>query len=65
MATKDIITIHPDYRSGQPCIRWHRITVAEILSYLAGGTSFEEIIDAFPQLTREDILACLAFKDAA
>lgn len=65
MVSDDIITVDPDYRSGEPCIRRHRITVSEVLGYLAGGESFDEIIDAFPQLTREDILACLAYASRA
>ncbi|MEJ7740535.1 MAG: DUF433 domain-containing protein [Chitinophagaceae bacterium] len=55
------ITIEPGKRSGQPCIRGMRITVYDVLSYLAAGDSTEEIIENFPMLTREDILACLAY----
>jgi uncharacterized protein (DUF433 family) len=55
------ITIHPDQRSGQPCIRGMRITVYDVLSYMAAGDSIEEILANFPMLTREDILACLAY----
>ena len=55
------ITIEAGKRSGQPCIRGLRITVYDILSYLAAGMSSEEIVDDFPMLTRNDILACLAF----
>jgi uncharacterized protein (DUF433 family) len=55
------ITIEPGKRSGQPCIRGMRITVYDVLSYLAAGDSVEEILDNFPMLTREDILACLAY----
>ncbi len=55
------ITIEPGKRSGQPCIRGLRTTVYDVLSYLAAGDSFEEILDNFPMLTREDILACLAY----
>lgn len=58
---KKIITIEPGKRSGQPCIRGMRITVYDILSYLAAGMSIEEILDDFPMLTREDILASLAY----
>ncbi len=56
-----IITIEPDKRSGQPCIRGMRMTVYDVLEYLAGGMSYEELLDDFPDLTKEDILACLAF----
>ncbi len=55
------ITIEPGKRSGQPCIRGLRITVADILGYLASGMSTEEVIEDFPDLTREDILAALAY----
>lgn len=58
---QDFITIEPGKRSGQPCIRGLRITVYDVLSYLASGMSIEEIVDDFPQLTRNDILACLAY----
>jgi uncharacterized protein (DUF433 family) len=58
---KDIITLEPGKRSGKPCIRGLRITVQDILGYLASGMTIEEIIDDFPELTREDILACLAY----
>ena len=56
-----IITIDSGKRSGKPCIRGMRITVSDILEYLASGMSVEEILDDFPELTREDIRACLAF----
>jgi uncharacterized protein (DUF433 family) len=56
-----IITIVPGLRSGKPTIRGTRITVYDVLSYLASGMSHEEIIDEFPPLTEEDILACLSF----
>ncbi len=55
------ITIEPGKRSGQACIRQMRITVGDILTYLASGMTFEEILDDFPYLTREDILAALAY----
>jgi len=56
-----IITIEPGKRSGKPCIRGMRITVSDVLGYLAVGMSEEEILKDFPYLTREDIRACLAF----
>ena len=58
---KKIITVEPGKRSGQPCIRGLRITVYDILGYLAAGDSPEEIIENFPMLTNEDIMACLAY----
>ncbi|MGO8676593.1 MAG: DUF433 domain-containing protein [Limisphaerales bacterium] len=56
-----IITIEPGKRSGKPCIRGMRIAVQDILEYLAGGMSEDEILRDFSELTREDIKACLAF----
>jgi uncharacterized protein (DUF433 family) len=56
-----LITIEPGKRSGQPCIRGMRITVRDVLEYLAGGMSVEEVLADFPELTIEDIRACLAF----
>ena len=56
-----IITIEPGKRSGKPCIRGMRITVYDVLEYLASGMTEAEILADFPSLTTEDILACLAF----
>lgn len=56
-----IITIEPGKRSGKPCIRGTRMTVTDVLEYLAAGMSEEEILADFPDLTAEDIRACLAF----
>ena len=61
MNYRDIITIEPGKRRGQPCIRGMRITVFDVLEYLASGMTQQEILDDFPELTRADILACLAF----
>ncbi len=61
MDYRNIITLEPAKRSGKPCIRGMRITVYDVLSYLAGGMSVEEVLADFPYLTHEDILACLAF----
>ena len=58
---KEIITIEPGKRSGKPCVRGLRITVYDILSWLASGMTNEEIISDFPELTNEDILASLAY----
>jgi uncharacterized protein (DUF433 family) len=55
------ITIEPGKRAGKPCIRGLRITVYEVLEYLASGMSQEEILENFPDLTIDDIRACLAF----
>ena len=57
----DRITIEPGKRGGKPCIRGMRITVYDVLDYLASGMSEEEILADFPELTKEDIRACLAF----
>ena len=56
-----IITVEPDKRSGKPCIRGTRMTVTDVLEYLAGGMTPEELVEEFPNLTLEDIRACLAF----
>lgn len=61
MNYQDIITINPNKRSGKPCIRDLRITVYDVLDYLASDMTVEEILDDFPDLTREDIKAVLAF----
>jgi uncharacterized protein (DUF433 family) len=61
MSYKDRITLEPGKRGGKPCIRGMRITVYDVLSYLAAGMSEQEILDDFPYLTREDILACLSY----
>ncbi|MBI4309901.1 MAG: DUF433 domain-containing protein [Candidatus Omnitrophica bacterium] len=61
MSYKDIITIDPGQRSGKPCIRGMRITVYDILDYLASGMSVEDILKDFPYLTNEDIRAALAY----
>ncbi len=61
MDYKDIITIEPGKRSGKPCIRGLRITVSDVLEYLAAGMTTEEILADFPDLTGDDIRACLAF----
>ena len=61
MDYQKIITIEPDKRSGKPCIRGTRMTVTNVLEYLAGGMSQEELLAEFPDLTAEDIRACLAF----
>ena len=57
----DRITLEPGKRSGKPCIRGMRITVYDVLSYLASGMSHEEILSDFPYLNEEDILACLSY----
>lgn len=61
MNYSSIITIEPGKRSGKPCIRGLRITVYDVLEYLASGMSAAEILADFPELTDEDIRACLAF----
>lgn len=61
MQFKDIITIEPGKRGGKPCIRGMRITVYDVLEYLASGMSEQEILIDFPYLTKEDILASLSF----
>jgi uncharacterized protein (DUF433 family) len=61
MDYKDIITIELGKRGGKPCIRGMRITVYDILDYLASGMNYQEILDDFPYLTQNDILACLKY----
>lgn len=61
MDYSQIITIEPGKRGGKPCIRGMRITVYDVLEYLASGMSEDEILSDFPDLTREDIRACLQF----
>ena len=61
---RTLITAEPGKRGGRPCVRGMRITVADVLSYLAAGMSQEEVLDDFPYLTAEDIRACLAYAAA-
>ena len=61
MNYKDIITINPDQRGGKPCIRGMRITVYDVLDYLASGMTIERILKDFPYLTENDIRAALAY----
>ncbi len=61
LSYRGIITLEAGKRSGKPCIRGLRITVYDVLFYLAAGMTIEQIVDDFPMLTREDILACLMF----
>lgn len=61
MNYQDIITIEPGKRGGKPCIRGMRMTVYDVLEYLASGMSQQEVLAEFPYLTEEDILACLAY----
>ncbi len=56
-----IITIESDKRGGNSCIRGLRITVTDVLEYLAGGMSVDQLLADFPDLTGEDVLACFAF----
>jgi len=61
MDFEHLITVEPGKRGGQPCIRGMRITVRDVLEYLAGGMTVEEVLRDFPELTVDDIRACLAF----
>jgi uncharacterized protein (DUF433 family) len=61
MNYRDIITIEPGKRGGKSCIRGMRITVYDVLEYLAAGMTHQEILEDFPYLTEEDILACLSY----
>jgi len=57
----DIIRINPNKRFGKPCIRETRITVYDVLGWLSSGMTYNEILSDFPELTQQDIFACLAF----
>jgi len=61
MDYKEIISIDPQIRFGKPCISGTRISVYDVLSWLASGMSIEDIIKDFPELTRNQILACLSY----
>ena len=61
MSYRERITIEPGKRGGEPCIRGMRITVDDVLEYLASGMSEQEVLDDFPDLTRDDIRDCLSF----
>jgi uncharacterized protein (DUF433 family) len=64
MTWQERISISPDVRSGKPCIRGTRITVYDILEYLAGGMTEEQVLSDFPSLSREDVRAALSFAAA-
>ena len=61
MDYKEYIEINPEIRFGKPCLKGTRISVYDVLGWLASGMSIEEIIEDFPQLNRDQILACLAY----
>ena len=58
---RNSITIEPGKRGGKPCVRGMRITVGDVLGWLAAGMTHDEIFEDFPELTEEDIRACLAY----
>lgn len=62
-AWRERISINPEIRFGKPCIKGTRITVQDILGWLAAEMSFEEIMEDFPEISKADILAALAFAD--
>jgi len=64
MSWENRISVDPEVRSGKPCIKGTRITVYDVLEYLAGGMTESEILGDFPDLKAEDIRACLAFAAA-
>ena len=59
-----LITVEPKKLGGNPCVRGMRISVADVLEYVASGMTTKEIVSDFPDLTREDVLACLAYAAA-
>jgi uncharacterized protein (DUF433 family) len=61
MADLSLITIDPEVRSGKPCVRGTRMTVGDVLSYLAAGMTHQELLFDFPYLSEDSIRACLAF----
>jgi uncharacterized protein (DUF433 family) len=61
MNYQEHITINPRIRSGKPCIKGTRITVADVFDYLGGGMTIAEVLDDFPDLTADNIQACFAF----
>ena len=61
MSLLDRISLDPAIRFGKPCVRGTRITVGDVLGYLASGMTEAQVLADFPDLTHEDILACLAF----
>lgn len=58
---REVITLEPGKRGGKPCVRGLRITVQDVLEWLASGTTIEEILADYPELARDDVLACLAY----
>jgi uncharacterized protein (DUF433 family) len=62
MDYQNFISINPNIRFGKPCITGTRISVADVLGWLANGMTYEEIMDDFPQLNKEQILACVQTK---
>ena len=61
MDYRSIVTLEPGKRGGKPCIRGLRITVEDVLGWLASGMTAEAILAEYPELTKEDVLACLAY----
>ena len=61
MTTLARITIDPQVRFGKPCVRGTRLTVGDVLGYLAAGRTESELLEEYPQLEHDDVLACLAF----
>lgn len=64
MADLSRITVEPGRRSGKPCIRGMRMTVDDVLEYLDGGMSVEELLADFPELTADDVEACFAWRES-
>jgi uncharacterized protein (DUF433 family) len=64
MSLVERISVDPAIRFGKPCVRGTRLTVEDVLGYLAGGMSEDQVLADFPQLNRDDIRACLAYRAA-
>ena len=58
---RTLITLEPGKRSGKPCVRGLRITVQDVLGWLASGMDISAIVHDYPELTKEDVMACLAY----
>jgi uncharacterized protein (DUF433 family) len=65
MDYRQYITINPEVRSGKPCVKGTRITVGDVLGYFASGMSEKQVLDDFPELSHDSILACFAYAAAA
>ncbi len=61
MSYRERLVVDPEVRSGKPCVRGTRISVGDVLGFLASGMSLDEVVEEYPSLTAEDVFACLAY----